>query len=130
MVLLSPPKLAVIAVVALIVLGPDKLPATARRIGALWHDVRRWRAHIEDEVRAVFPDLPSTAEVARAVRSPVALLDHLAQDHDRRSQAPLPGTDDGHGSPAAAGDGAGSAPGHHDVVLAGESGADFDASAN
>ena len=81
MVLLSPPKLLVILVIALIVLGPDKLPSTARRIGALWSDVKRWRAHLENEVRASFPDLPSTTEIARTVRSPISMLDRLADEH-------------------------------------------------
>jgi TatA/E family protein of Tat protein translocase len=81
MVLLSPPKLLVILVIALIVLGPDKLPSVARRIGAAWSDFSRWRAHLESEVRATFPDLPSTTEVARAVRSPISLLDRLAEEH-------------------------------------------------
>jgi TatA/E family protein of Tat protein translocase len=81
MVLLSPPKLLVILVIALIVLGPDKLPSVARRIGAAWSDFTRWRAQLESEVRATFPDLPSTTEVARAVRSPISLLDRLADEH-------------------------------------------------
>jgi len=81
MILLSPPKLLMILVIALIVLGPDKLPSTARRIGALWSDVKRWRSHLENEVRATFPDLPSTTEIARAVRSPISMLDRLADEH-------------------------------------------------
>src|SRR5579863_2772095 len=81
MVLLSPPKLLVILVIALIVLGPDKLPSVARRIGAAWSDFTRWKAQLESEVRATFPDLPSSTEVARAVRSPISLLDRLADEH-------------------------------------------------
>jgi sec-independent protein translocase protein TatB len=87
MILLSPPKLLVILVIALIVLGPDKLPSTARRIGALWSDVKRWRAHLEGEVRASFPDLPSTTEIARAVRSPISMLDRLADEHGASADA-------------------------------------------
>ena len=87
MVLLSPPKLLVILVIALIVLGPDKLPSVARRIGAAWRDVGRWRTQLESEVRATFPDLPSTTEVARAVRSPISLLDRLAAEHDATPSA-------------------------------------------
>jgi Sec-independent protein translocase protein TatA len=78
---LSPPKLLMILVIALIVLGPDKLPSTARRIGAFWNDVKRWRAHLESEVRGAFPDLPSSTEIARAVRSPLSMLDRLADEH-------------------------------------------------
>jgi Sec-independent protein translocase protein TatA len=70
-----------ILVIALIVLGPDKLPSAARRIGAMWSDVKRWRAQLESEVRSAFPDLPPTTEIARAVRSPLSLLDRLADEH-------------------------------------------------
>ena len=38
--LLSPAKLLVILVVALVVLGPDKLPKVAKQIGSLWSDFR------------------------------------------------------------------------------------------
>ncbi len=92
MILFSPEKLLMILVIALIVLGPDKLPSTARRAGALWSDVKRWRAHLENEVRATFPDLPSTTEIARAVRSPISMLDRLADEHGATS-VPDPGAD-------------------------------------
>jgi sec-independent protein translocase protein TatB len=87
MILLSPPKVLMILVIALIVLGPDKLPAAARRVGALWSEISRWRAHVEREVRATFPDLPSTTEIARAVRSPISMLDRLADEHGATSGA-------------------------------------------
>ncbi len=87
MVLLSPPKLLMILVIALIVLGPDKLPSMARRVGAVWSEFNRWRAHVENEVRATFPDLPSTTDIARAVRSPVSILERLAEEHDATSGA-------------------------------------------
>jgi Sec-independent protein translocase protein TatA len=87
MLLLSPPKLLMVLVIALIVLGPDKLPSTARRIGALWSDVKRWRSHLENEVRTTFPDLPSTTEIARVVRSPLSMLDRLADEHGAQSGA-------------------------------------------
>ena len=88
MILLSPPKLLMILVIALIVLGPDKLPAAARRVGAMWHEFTRWRAHLEREVRATFPDLPSTTEIARAVRSPLSMLDRLADEHGSATGGP------------------------------------------
>jgi sec-independent protein translocase protein TatB len=81
MLSLSPAKILVVLVVALIVLGPDKLPGMARQAGALWHDLRRLRGRLESEVRGVFPDLPSTQQVAQAVRSPLAYLDDLADRH-------------------------------------------------
>jgi TatA/E family protein of Tat protein translocase len=78
---LSPAKLLVILVVALVVLGPDKLPKVARQIGGLWGDFRRLRDRLESEVRGTFPDLPSTDKISQAVRSPLSLLDTLAESH-------------------------------------------------
>jgi sec-independent protein translocase protein TatB len=83
MLSLSPAKLLVILVIALIVLGPEKLPQVARQLGAAWHDFRQWRSRVESEVRGTFPNLPPTHEVAQAVRSPLAFLDRLADDHER-----------------------------------------------
>lgn len=78
---LSPVKILIVLVVALIVLGPDKLPSMARQIGAAWADLRRWRERLEHEVRGSFPDLPSTAAISEAVRSPLSFLDRLADEH-------------------------------------------------
>jgi sec-independent protein translocase protein TatB len=80
---LSPVKILVVLVVALIVLGPDKLPQMARQLGAVWGDLRRFRARLESDVRGAFPDLPATHEVAQAVRSPLAFLDRLADEHEK-----------------------------------------------
>jgi Sec-independent protein translocase protein TatA len=102
-----------ILVVALIVLGPDKLPSAARRVGAMWSEFKRWRTHLETEVRSAFPDLPSTTEIARAVRSPITMLDRLADEHGATSGAG-PGSVAGSGSVAGAGPGsfAGAGPGN------------------
>ncbi|MHB8329773.1 MAG: twin-arginine translocase TatA/TatE family subunit, partial [Acidimicrobiales bacterium] len=83
MLSLSPAKLLVVLVIALIVLGPEKLPGMARQVGAAWGDLRRFRSRLESEVRGVFPDLPPAHEVAQAVRSPLAFLNRLADEHDR-----------------------------------------------
>ncbi|MBV8462915.1 MAG: twin-arginine translocase TatA/TatE family subunit [Acidimicrobiales bacterium] len=85
--LLSPAKLLVILVVALVVLGPDKLPKVARQIGSLWSDFRAFRHRLESGVRDSFPDLPSTDSIAQAVRSPVAFLDNLADHHANEGTA-------------------------------------------
>ncbi len=84
---LSPVKLLVILVVALVVLGPDKLPGLARQIGAAWGDLRRWREKLEAEVRSTFPDLPTTERITEVVRSPLGYLDRLADDHARSMEA-------------------------------------------
>jgi len=75
---LDPAKLLVIAVVAIILLGPDKLPQVARQVGGAWRSFNEFRHKMEAEVRSNMPDLPSTSEIARLARSPSALLDHLS----------------------------------------------------
>src|SRR6516164_10670267 len=83
---LDPGKLIVIAVVAIILLGPDKLPQVARQVGAAWRSFGEFRHRMESEVRSTLPDLPSTSEIARLARSPSALLNHLSsmsEDEDR-----------------------------------------------
>jgi TatA/E family protein of Tat protein translocase len=81
---LDPAKLLVIAVVAVILLGPDKLPQVARQVGAAWHAFGEFRHKMESEVRSSIPDLPSSADIARLARSPSALLDHLSKMDDDR----------------------------------------------
>ena len=84
---LSPAKLLVVLLVAVIVLGPDKLPKVARQIGTLWGDFRRLRERLETDVRGNFPDLPSTEKISQAVRSPLTFLDSLADTHDAGNEA-------------------------------------------
>jgi TatA/E family protein of Tat protein translocase len=75
---LDPAKLLIIAVVAVILLGPDKLPQVARQAGAAWRTFNEFRHRMETEVRSSIPDLPSSADIARLARSPSALLNHLS----------------------------------------------------
>jgi sec-independent protein translocase protein TatB len=75
---LDPAKLLVIGVVAIILLGPDKLPQVARQVGGAWRSFNEFRHRMEAEVRSTIPDLPSSTDIARLARSPSALLDHLS----------------------------------------------------
>jgi len=87
---LDPGKLIVIAVVAIILLGPDKLPQVARQIGGAWRSFGEFRHRMEAEVRSTMPDLPPTSEIARLARSPAALLHHLStmsEDEERAADA-------------------------------------------
>lgn len=88
---LDPAKLVVIAVLAILLLGPDRLPKVARQCGDAWRAVGEFRARMEAEVRTAAPDLPSTSELARMVRSPAALLDHLATAPDHGIDDAEPG---------------------------------------
>src|ERR1700678_4092440 len=75
---LAPGKLLVIGVVAIILLGPDRLPQVARQVGGAWRSFNEFRHRMESEVRNTMPDLPPTSEIARLARSPSALLNHLS----------------------------------------------------
>jgi sec-independent protein translocase protein TatB len=90
MLSLSPAKLLVILVVALIVLGPEKLPGLARQMGAVWGELRRLRTRLEQEVRQALPDLPPSHELAQAVRSPLSYLDRLADEHEKAQHGEAP----------------------------------------
>ena len=96
--ILSPAKLLVILVVAVVVLGPEKLPKVAKQIGSLWGDFRKFRERLESDVRGSFPDLPSSATISQAVRSPLSFLDNLADTHgtaDSHSTADTHSTENG-----------------------------------
>jgi sec-independent protein translocase protein TatB len=104
---LSPAKILVILVVALVVLGPDKLPKVAKQIGSLWGDFRRFRERLESDVRGSFPDLPPTEKIAQAVRSPLSFLGTLADAHESENGAVVAPADgpDGSEPVAVSGDG-------------------------
>jgi sec-independent protein translocase protein TatB len=101
---LDPAKLLVIAVVAIILLGPDRLPQVARQVGGVWRSFTDYRHRMESQVRSAIPDLPSSAEIARLARSPSALLNHLSSmspeaadeadiSSDAKGENAPPGTD-------------------------------------
>ena len=115
MFFLSPAKLLIIAVVALAVLGPDTLPKVAKQIGGFWGEFTRFRQKLESEVRGSFPNLPSSEIITRAVRSPLSVLDTLADAHAAGPATPS----DGVGTAASVGTAAGSDPvpsGHHGLT--------------
>jgi Sec-independent protein translocase protein TatA len=73
-----------IVAVALLLLGPDKLPEFAHKMGSSWRAVKRLQEKVEAEVREAIPDLPSTSEIVRIARSPVNMLNQLADRADAR----------------------------------------------
>lgn len=54
---LDPGKILIVLLVALLVLGPERLPRAARQLGAAWRDLMRIREKLEEEVRSAMPDL-------------------------------------------------------------------------
>ena len=85
--LLSPFKILVIVAVVLLLMGPDKLPEVAHRLGSSWRALKRIQERVETEVRDAIPDLPSTGDIARIVRSPINLLNQLSDQVDAREAA-------------------------------------------
>ncbi|HUZ10467.1 MAG TPA: twin-arginine translocase TatA/TatE family subunit [Acidimicrobiales bacterium] len=92
MLTLRPLNLLIVLVVAVILVGPDRLPQVAKQLGAAWRAFRQFHQRVEQEVRETIPDLPSSSEIARMARSPVAFLNQLAD---------LPGDDAAVPDPAA-----------------------------
>ena len=84
---LSPIKIMVILAVVLLLMGPDKLPEVAHRLGSSWRALKRLQERIESEVRDAIPDLPSTGDIARIVRSPINLLNQLSDSVDAKEAA-------------------------------------------
>jgi len=83
---LSPIKILVIVAVVLLLLGPDKLPDVAHKLGSSWRALKRLQERVEAEVREAIPDLPSSGDIARLARSPVNLLNTLADRVDAREE--------------------------------------------
>jgi Sec-independent protein translocase protein TatA len=75
---LNPEKLFIVFIVAMVLLGPDKLPKLARQMATGWAKVKAFQQRMESEVRVTMPDLPSSRDIARMARSPVAYLNSMA----------------------------------------------------
>lgn len=86
---LDPGKLLIVGVVAIILLGPDRLPQVAGQVGGTWRSFSDFRSRMEAEVRSNIPDLPSTSELTTLVRSPSALLHRLSDVGSDHSAAGL-----------------------------------------
>lgn len=116
MIDLSVGKLLLLAVIALLVLGPEKLPGAARTAGAMLRRVRRgWdsvRAEVTRELEAeeLRAKLKEAQEATRAAMSQVrahteaanGTLGNVAQDARKLMHATLDGTPPSSSSSAAA----------------------------
>ncbi len=63
MLTLDPAKLLIVAVVALLVLGPDKLPTAARKASSLLSDLRRLRGSLHQQIQDQVGDHPLVTEL-------------------------------------------------------------------
>jgi sec-independent protein translocase protein TatA len=60
---LGPMEILVILVVALVVLGPTRLPEAGRQVGRAMTEFRRWSTGVQTELRSVLDDTtPPTIE--------------------------------------------------------------------
>jgi sec-independent protein translocase protein TatB len=72
---ISATELLVIAIVALLILGPDKLPDAMRKLGRATRELRRITSGFEAELRDALSDPPEPAKpkpVAQAATNPTA----------------------------------------------------------
>lgn len=79
---LSPTKLIIIFVVGVLLLGPKRIPQVAHQLGTAWRKVRAFQQQIDREIRQAVPDLPTSQEIVRFARSPVTMLNQLADLRD------------------------------------------------
>ena len=84
---INPVKIMVIVAVVLLLLGPDKLPEVAHKLGSSWRAMKRLQERVETEVRDALPDLPSSGDIARMARSPINLLNQLADQVDAKESS-------------------------------------------
>lgn len=84
---LSPTKILIIVVVALLLLGPKRIPEIARQLGAGWRKLRTVQQRVDAELRQSIPDLPTRQELVRYARSPISVLNRLAELPDAADPA-------------------------------------------
>ena len=94
---LGPAEILVILVVALIVLGPTKLPGAARQAGKTLAEIRKWSQGFQDEIRSVMdpgdaaPSYPPPVGAAPETPPPVEHpLPGPATPADAEYTGPLP----------------------------------------
>lgn len=69
---ISPVKILFVVVIALVVLGPEKLPELTRKAGKAWGDFRRFRASVENQVRDVIGEVPGIGDLRSTWASTVS----------------------------------------------------------
>ncbi|HET9692641.1 MAG TPA: twin-arginine translocase TatA/TatE family subunit [Acidimicrobiales bacterium] len=128
---ISPEKLVVIAVLALLVLGPNRLPAAARSAGRALAELRRLSTGLQSELRDAMGE-PQAAlqhavdefgirDLRSAVRSPVraitsAVTAPIVAAAGEAGQPPADPVAAGDGAPLAPGVAATGAPASHPVA--------------
>jgi Tat protein translocase TatB subunit len=69
---LGPAEILVILIVALIVLGPKRLPEAGRQVGKALSEVRRWTTDVKSEIQSVV-DFDGSSSAPSTVVEPVVV---------------------------------------------------------
>ena len=72
---LGPMEILAILVVALIVLGPKRLPEAGRQIGKFLAEMRRWSHNMQSEIRDVIESEPAPARATATPTSATSTAD-------------------------------------------------------
>lgn len=93
---LGPAEIMVILVVALIVLGPKRLPEAGRQVGKAIAEVRKWSQGLQDEIRnAVEPNdsRPSYSRPQAGYQPPIPVEPTAAEPASPVDDEPTPSTE-------------------------------------
>ncbi|MCU1490897.1 MAG: hypothetical protein JWM85_2302, partial [Acidimicrobiaceae bacterium] len=78
---LDPAKILVILIIALVVLGPERLPKAARQLAHAWKELTRIREQVTEEVRSAMPDLGlKDLDLPHFPKSPAAAVSGFVRD--------------------------------------------------
>ena len=72
---IGPAEIMVVLLVALIVLGPARLPEAGRQVGRALAEMRRWSTRVQDEVRNTLDAEPEPMPPATTSASPSGAVD-------------------------------------------------------
>ncbi|MGA2803079.1 MAG: twin-arginine translocase TatA/TatE family subunit [Acidimicrobiales bacterium] len=97
---LDPTKIFLILVIALIVVGPERLPGLARQLGGMWRELNRMREKFEQEVRAAVPDLDLPNIPTSPSRAITGYLTGLISGQDTTVASAASGVEEAVGEPA------------------------------
>lgn len=78
---LDPAKILLILVLALVVVGPQRLPQAARQLATAWRELSRIRDTVREEVRSALPDLGlDQLDLPHLPKSPSAAVGSFVRD--------------------------------------------------
>ena len=72
---IGPAEIMVVLLVALIVLGPARLPEAGRQVGRALAEMRRWSTRVQDEVRNTLDAEPEPMPPVATPTSPAGPVD-------------------------------------------------------